>query len=222
MRRQAAFLVTGIFILSVSLGMCGASGTQVVLVTGFEPFGSYTTNPSQVLAETLNGSTLYGADLVGLVLPVDFNESVERTKEMIQRHHPVLVISLGLAPGSKSIEVEKIGINLKRFQHDDGTWSLPHRIDKTGSFLRITSLHTMTIVGKIRQAHIPVKQSFFAGMYVCNALFYGILGYIHDQNMNTTVGFIHVPLLDSQDPQGMPLENMVEAVKIAIQASLHE
>jgi pyroglutamyl-peptidase len=222
MRHQKVFLAFGIFFVFVSLGVCGASGTPVVLVTGFEPFGQYTTNPSQLLAETLNGSSLYGSEIVGVVLPVDFDASVERTKEAIQRYHPDLIISLGLSPRSHSIKVEKIGINLKRFQKDDGTWSLPHLIDKTGPLFRITSLDTKAVVGKIREARIPVQQSFFAGMYVCNAEYYGVLGYIHDQTLNTTAGFIHVPLLDSQDPQGMPLEIMIDAVKIAIQAGLDE
>jgi len=39
-------------------------------------------------------------------------------------------------------------------------------------------------------------------------------------NLSITVGFLHVPLLDSQNPSGMPLQMMVDAVKIAIQESL--
>ncbi len=71
-----------------------------------------------------------------------------------------------------------------------------------GPFLRITSLKTSEIARKIRDADIPAKQSFFAGSYICNALFYGVLGYAKEQNLNTSIGFIHVPLLDSQDPIG--------------------
>ena len=115
---------------------------------------------------------------------------------------------------------EKIGVNVKRYPRDNGRWSFPQRIDTNGPFLRITSLKTTEIVRKIRDAEIPVKQSFFAGLYNCNALFYELLGYAKEQNLTTSIGFIHVPLLDSQDPGGMSLEKMVDAVEIAIQESL--
>jgi pyroglutamyl-peptidase len=220
MRLRQGFLVIGIFILVVPFGIFGVTGAKVVLVTGFEPFGTYETNPSQVIAETLNGSTLNDAEIIGVVLPVNFTTSVERTRDAIEQYQPDVVISLGLNAKSKVIEVEKIGVNLKRYPTDEGRWSFPQRIDKNGPFLRFTSLRTNDIARKIREADIPAKQSFFAGSYICNALFYGILGYANDQNLNTSIGFIHVPLLDSQDPQGMPLERMVDAVKIAIQVSL--
>jgi len=223
MRCQAGFLVIGIFILVVPFGLCSAMDPKIVLVTGFEPFGTYPINPSQVIAETLNGSTLNDAEIIGIVLPVNFTTSVERAIEAVELYHPDVVISLGLNAKAKVIEVEKIGVNIKRYPKDDGSWSFPRRIDTQGPFLRITSLNTHDIARKIRDADIPAKQSFFAGSYICNALFYGVLGYAKDQNLTTSIGFIHVPLLDSQDPDGMPLGMMVDAVKIAIQESLvHE
>ena len=220
MRRQRIVHVIGILILLFPIGMYSASGAQVVLITGFEPFGNYTVNPSQLIAEALNGSTLNDAEIVGMVLPVDFNESMEITTDAIQQYHPDLVISLGLNARSQAIRVEKIGVNLKRYPKDDGTWSFPRRIDASGSFLRFTPLHTVDIVRKIREENISVQQSFFAGTYVCNALFYQMLGYANAQNHTIKVGFIHVPLLDSQDPQGMSLQIMVDAVRIAIQTGL--
>ncbi len=220
MRLQRGLLVIGIFVLLFPIGMYNASGAQVVLVTGFEPFGNYTVNPSQLIAEVLNGSTLNDAEIVGVVLPVDFNESVEITTDAIQHYHPNLVMSLGLNARSQAIRVEKIGVNLKRYLKNDGTWSFPRRIDVSGPLLRFSPLHTVDIVRKIREANISVQQSCFAGTYICNALFYQLLGYVSEQNSSRKVGFIHVPLLDSQNPQGMPLEAMVDAVKIAIEVSL--
>jgi pyroglutamyl-peptidase len=220
MKLRAGFLVIGIFILVVPLGFSNGTGAKVVLVTGFEPFGIHTTNPSQVIAETLNGSTLNDAEIIGIVLPVNFTASVEKAREAIELYHPDVVISLGLNAKAEFIEVEKIGVNIKRYPKDDGSWSFPQRIDTNGPFLRISHLKANDIVRKIRDADIPAKQSFFAGSYICNALFYGLLGYTKDQGLNTSIGFIHVPLLDSQDPEGMALETMVDAVKIAIQDCL--
>jgi len=206
--------------LVVPFETLSTAGTKTVLVTGFEPFGSYTTNPSQVIAETLNGSTLADAEIIGIVLPVNFTTSIDRVIGAIEQYHPAVILSLGLNVKSQAIEIEKIGLNLKRYPKDDGTWSFPQRIEKNGPFVRLTSLNTQDIARTIRQANIPAKQSFFAGTYVCNAVFYGILGYTKSQDLNTSIGFIHVPLLDSQDPQGLPVETLVDAVKIAIEASL--
>jgi pyroglutamyl-peptidase len=220
MRLTSAFVVIGIVMLVLPLGTIGATGARVVLVTGFEPFGSYSMNPSQVIAETLNGSMFADANIIGIVLPVNFTTSVERAVEAIELYHPNVVISLGLNAKADKIEIEKIGVNIKRYPLEDGRWSFPRFLEKKSPLLRITSLSTVDMVRKIQDAGIPAKQSFFAGTYICNALFYGLLGYGKDQSLNTSIGFIHVPLLDSQDPQGMPLERMIDAVKIAIQVCL--
>jgi pyroglutamyl-peptidase len=209
-----------LFIFLIPLGLSGASGSTVVLVTGFEPFGVHSINPSQIIAETLNGSSFNDAEIIGIVLPVDFEKSVERARDAIELYHPDVVISLGLNAKAQRIEVEKIGFNIKRYQKDDGTWSFPQRIDKNGPFLRLSYLKTYDIARTIRQANIPAQQSFFAGTYICNSLFYGLLGYVTEENLSITVGFLHVPLLDSQDPSGMPFQKMVDAVKIAIQESI--
>ena len=70
----------------------------------------------------------------------------------------------------------------------------------------------------IKEEHIPVRQSFFAGMYVCNTVLYQTIGYVEEQDHDCLVGFMHVPLLDSQDPDGMALDVMINAVTIAIQS----
>lgn len=220
MRQHRWLLIVGILLFLFSSQSYVASSAPVVVVTGFEPFGNYTMNPSELIAETLNGTMVGNASIVGMVLPVDFNSSVEMTIQAVELYHPVLVLSVGLNARAHAIQVEKIGVNLKRYPKGDGTWSFPRRILTTGPFLRITPIHTQEIVHNIRDANIPVKQSFFAGTYVCNALFYQMLGYIATQNSTAKVGFIHVPLFDSQDPQGMSLETMVEATKITIQTNL--
>jgi pyroglutamyl-peptidase len=220
MKHQRMLQVIGIFILLFPIGMYNASGAQVVLVTGFEPFGNVTVNPSQLIAEALNGSIINNAEIVGVVLPVDFNESAKIATDMIEYYHPTLVISLGLNARARDIEIEKIGVNLKRYPKNDGTQSFPRRIDSSGPFLRFSSINTINIVRKIREVNISVQQSYFAGTYVCNALFYQLLGYLSEHNNLIKIGFIHVPLLDSQDQNGMPLQTMIDAAKITIQICL--
>ncbi len=196
------------------------SEMSVVLVTGFEPFDVYDVNPSQLIAEALNGEYINDAEIVGIVLPVDFDESVDIVVQAVEDYDPLLVISIGLAPGAVSIELEKIGVNLKIPLLNESSWLFPRRINPDGPFIRISSIDTREVTRELRESDIPVHQSFSAGIYVCNAVLYGTLGYIKDHELSTKAGFIHVPLLNSQDPNGMELETMIEAVKLSINISL--
>jgi len=209
-----------VVLVSISACASSASSSSVVLVTGFEPFDNYTVNPSGLIAVALNGSVVENATIIGIVLPVDFNASIARTIQAVEQYHPVLVISTGLNAKTHRVNVEKISYNLKRYQKPNGLWSFPRRIDTSGPWIRISPLHTNDIVRNIRAANISVQQSFFTGTYVCNSLFYQLMGYVIENQLSLPVGFIHVPLLDTQDPAGMPLQQMVDAVHIAVETSL--
>ena len=193
----------------------------IVLITGFEPFDIYEVNPSQLIAGELNGQIIDGVEVVGIVVPVDFEESVENVTRAIDDYNPTLVINLGLDAKTQTIDVEKLSINLKRYPRTEKPlWFLPRILDIGGPFFRKSTLPTKEIVVNLKTEDIPAKQSFFAGTYVCNAVFYKTLAYIDENELCSQSGFIHVPLLDSQDPDGMDLETMVDAVTIAIQTSL--
>ena len=65
---------------------------------------------------------------------------------------------------------------------------------------------------------VPVRGSWWAGTYVCNAVFYNELGFTAGSGVH--VGFVHVPLLDSQSPKGLPLLTLVAAVHDVIAVSV--
>lgn len=208
-------------VLFCTVSCAGASSsTPVVLVTGFGPFGNYSVNPSGLIAVTLNGSSVAGALVIGIVLPVDYNESVAIAVHAIEQYQPVLVISCGLNPRAHEIHVEKIGVNLRRYDKGNGHLSFPQKIEQAGPLFRTSTLPVGAMVHVMRAANISVQRSFYAGMYVCNCLFYELLRYAYWLNDSVAVGFLHVPLLSSQDPGGMPLDDMVDAVTLAIQTGL--
>ncbi|MFH1101772.1 MAG: hypothetical protein V1726_07030 [Methanobacteriota archaeon] len=192
----------------------------MVLITGFEAFDSFDVNPSGVIAEALDGEELDSVLLCGVVLPVDFNASVEVIGDMISLYHPVLVLSLGLEARTKVIHVENIGVNLRRDPYANGRDSWLRRIDTRGPFFRWSSLPTSAIVRELRDEGVPARQSWFAGTYICNTMLYTILGSLDSQGYTFKTGFLHVPLLSSQDPEGMDLGMMLEAVKTTIRVSL--
>jgi len=193
---------------------------SIVLVTGFEPFGGYDINPSQIIAQSLDGQELDGAFIYSLVLPVDFNDSVQISTTAIDFLHPDLIISIGLEAKADAIHVEKLGINLKYDPNkSDKGYS---RLNPRGPLIRFSSLPTQSIVHELRKKGIPTQLSWSAGTYICNALLYGEISYIQQHKLPIRVGFIHVPLLQSQDPNGMDEQVMLEAIKTIIQISVQQ
>lgn len=188
-----------------------------VLLTGFGPFLQYDVNPSQLIVENLSGQVVNGATIVGLILPVNYTESVEVITQAIEDYDPILVVSTGLAPGSHMIRVEKVGINI-RF---DGNWSNLSKLDPCGPLFRISQFPTYCIAKSMRRAGIPARTSFRAGFYICNAVLYGTLDYIKENDLQIKSGFIHVPFLPSQGPNSLELEKMLNATTIAIQVCLN-
>ena len=224
-RIKATFII---FILSIFSINCVFAydldnekiSNPIVLITGFEPFDVYDVNPSQLIAEELDGQVIEGAEIVGIVLPVDFEKSVENVTTAIDDYNPILIISIGLSARARFINIENCGLNLKKYPRNESSWILPHRLDPDGPMIRLSTISTKDVVKEIRNADIKIRHSFYAGMYVCNAVLYETAGYIEQQELLTKSGFIHVPLLSSQDSDGMDLETMVNAVKIAIETSV--
>jgi len=192
----------------------------VIMVTGFDPFSIYDINPSELIAKELDGEIIENATVIGIILPVNFTESVEVATQAIETYNPDFVISLGLAAPASWIRVEKVGLNLRR-KNVSGR-IIYTRLDPCGPLFRLSSIPTFYISRDIRRAWIPARQSFHAGIYICNALLYGVLGYIKENNLPIKMGFIHVPLLKSQDPKkGMDLEDMVKATRISLHVCLN-
>ena len=68
---------------------------RTVLVTGFEPFGGETVNPSQEIARNLHGTVIAGHAVVGALLPCVFGEAILELRRQLRAAKPVLVICVG-------------------------------------------------------------------------------------------------------------------------------
>ena len=201
------------------LGISLNASATTVLVTGFEPWEEFDPNHSYSIAAALDGQEIGGATVVGIELPIDFDDSVEIITKAIEDYDPVVVISIGIDPDAHLIAVERIGSNLKYDYPDED--AKPDFNDYNGPLFRFSSLPAWHIIKEMRKAKIPVRQSFNAGTYVCNAVLYGTLGYIKEHELAIKAGFIHVPPVISEDEKkGLALDTMIDAVTIAIQVSM--
>ena len=139
--------------------------TEVVLITGFEPFNGYEINPSELIAEELNGTNIKNATIIGIVLPVDYNMAKEAIMNAIEKYNPSIIISLGLAYYRRMICIEKVAINFRSI-YINNKWTGIEKINVTAPLFIISSLPTFKITEEIREEGIPARQSFFAGTYL--------------------------------------------------------
>ena len=188
-----------------------------VLITGFEPFGAESTNPSMRVASELNGQTVCERNVVGITLPVVFEVARNRLKVAIEEMNPELVICLGLAANRNAVSIERIAINLDDASIPDtaGKQPVDRPIESGGPVAYWSTLPIKGIRSRLVESGIPAEISQSAGTYVCNHVFYGLM-HILAQQTGARGGFIHVPRADSDKA----VANLVKAIRLSIETGL--
>lgn len=213
----------------------------MILVTGFERYGGRSKNPSQAVAERLDGQVLGGHTVKAAILPVDYTQLVSRARQLLDELQPVVAISLGLWPGESTVRLERVGINCADFEIADNAGRMVSECVVPGGVdAHLTTLPIHEIRNKLLEAGIPARLSGSAGTFLCNTLMYAMLSHCAQTGAATRCGFIHVPYLPAQvaemmaaliedatlefhqraDFASMDLEHMVQAVRVAIEVSL--
>lgn len=198
---------------------------MTVLLTGFEPYGGYSTNSSAEIAQALDGEAFGEIRVTAEVLPVVFSGMPERIEALIESAAPRAVICLGLAPGSDTIRLERTAANLLDFDVADNageTLEGPVRHDGAPS-LRST-LPLAMIERRVAASGIPVRGSDDAGRYLCNAVMYLALTSAARRSPRPPCGFIHLPFATDgvREAECLPLDRMIEAVRIAVATTLED
>jgi pyroglutamyl-peptidase len=199
-------------------------GILKILITGFEPFGGESLNPSYEAVKLIENK-FNGSDIIKLEVPTAFYKSAQVVISKIDEVKPDAVIMIGQAGGRADITVERVAINIDDASIKDNIGQKPvdSAIDKDGLNAYFATLPIKEIVEKIKNAGIPASISNSAGTYVCNHLMYSVLNYIYKSNLNIKAGFIHVPYTTAQviaKPQSasMSMENIKTAIESAILA----
>ncbi|MGO8919461.1 MAG: hypothetical protein ACLQJR_26460 [Stellaceae bacterium] len=173
---------------------------ETALITGFEPYGGRSLNPSAKLAQALDGAHIAGLTVVGRSLPVAFAGLAERLEAVLDEVRPALVIALGLWPGEPMIRLERFGLNLANFEIADNAGArLEDAAIAAGSATALSaSLPLRAIEQALLAAGIPARLSNTAGTYLCNATLYALLAAVERRGWSIPCGFIHLPYLTEQ------------------------
>lgn len=166
---------------------------MTVLLTGYEPFGDHDENPSGDLAAALDGETIGGHDVVGRVLPVEFDALRGDLIDLLDEHDPDAVLGLGLAAGRNALTVERVGVNVAEAgSTPDNADATPHGdpLDGAGADAHLATIPVEDVAAAMLDAGVPARVSNTAGTHCCNAFLYHALSLVDD----APAGFVHVPL----------------------------
>lgn len=197
---------------------------RVILLTGFDPFGGDTLNPSWLIAQALHGQRIAGHTVVAAQLPTVFGQSLQRLTALVQSQQPALTVCLGQAGGRGALSMERIGININDARIPDNTGMQPidTPVVPDGPAAYFASLPIKAMLRAVQRAGVPCEVSQTAGTFVCNHVLYGLMHLLAQGAgpAGARGGFVHVPWVAGQGTPHLPLRDMVRGIHAALWAAV--
>lgn len=184
-----------------------------ILFTGFEPFGGETINPSWEAVKLLPDE-INGVRIIKVPVCVEYERSGEVLKTLIAEHAPDAVVCCGQAGGRRAVTPEMAAVNFDHAEAPDNCGEVRRytKIDACGQNAYFTALPVEKMVEAVKAEDIPCAPSFSAGTYVCNHIYYTLLG-IMEKGL-----FVHVPFIPEQvvgkNFPAIELEKIARAIEI--------
>jgi pyroglutamyl-peptidase len=203
-----------------------ASALPTVLLTGFEPFGGETVNPSWEAVRALKGARIGGHRIEVRCLPVVFGDAIAALRKAIRETKPALVVCVGQAGGRAQLSLERIAINVDDARTADNAGNTPidAPIVAGGPAGYFSTLPIKRLRAALHRAGIPAEVSQTAGTYVCNHVFYGLM---HALRLRRGVrgGFVHIPYSPEQAANqpgapSLPTATVGAALRLIVRVSL--
>ncbi len=197
-----------------------------VLLTGFEPFGGETVNPSWAAVRVLQGARIGGHRVEARCLPVVFGAALTCLRKAIAETRPTLVICVGQAGGRAQISLERIAINVDDARTPDNAGNSPvdAAIVSDGPAGYFSTLPIKRLLAELQRAGIPAEISQSAGTYVCNHVFYGLMHSLRKRRA-LRGGFVHIPYSPEQaaghpGAASLPVDTVTAAIRMIVRATL--
>ena len=195
-----------------------------ILLTGFDPFGGASLNPSCLAVKQLHGRQIAGHRIVAAQLPTVFGESLHRLKALLKQHQPALVICVGQAGGRSAISLERVAINVNDAPLADNAGAQPvdTAVVPGAPTAYFTSLPIKAMLATLQREGIAAEVSQTAGTFVCNHVFYGLMHALATQRplRHSRGGFVHLPWLPEQGTPSMALDEVVRGLRLALRCAL--
>ena len=202
----------------------GRLRTRRILLTGFEPFGGETVNPSWDVARALDGQSIGGHLVRAERLPCVFGDALEALHRALERHRPVLVLALGQAAGRSDLSIERVAINVDdaRIPDNAGRQPVDRPVVRGGPVAYWSTLPIKAMVAGLQARGVPAAVSQTAGTFLCNHVFYGLMHAVR-RRRGVRAGFVHVPAMRESAARGepaLPLSVLTEATGVMLETAL--
>jgi len=200
----------------------------MILLTGFEPFGTYKDNPSAEVAEALHGRTIGNATVQGAVLPVHHARAAARVVELLRETTPRAIVHLGLAGGRARLALERVAVNVMDFEIADnaGYRAAGEPCVPGGPAAYFSTLPLGAMLAALVAEGVPAYLSSTAGTYLCNQTMYTTRHLLERRGLAIPAGFVHLPqsaamvAASGLDQPSMDLPLMIRAVEIALRVTV--
>ena len=153
-----------------------------------------------------------------------FGASARRLHALLAQHRPALAICLGLAASRAALSLERVALNIDdaRIPDNAGAQPIDTLVVPGAPAAYFSTLPIKAMQAQLNWAGIPAEISQSAGTFVCNHVFYALMHRLATARglRRTRGGFIHVPMLPEQGAPSLPLETMVQGLRIAIRTAL--
>ena len=142
-----------------------------VLITGFDPFGGESINPSWEAVNRLP-DRIGNCVLTKLQIPTVFEKAAQMVLRAAEEIRPDVIISVGQAGGRSGVTPEVIGINLREARIPDNEGNQPEAVPvcKDGPAAYFSTLPVRDMVKAVSEAGIPASLSYSAGAFVCTTV----------------------------------------------------
>ena len=200
-----------------------ASGLKVV-VTGFQPFPAdgWHENVSGVAVSNLDPAQLRGAQVIRLVMPVEYDRAAAEISDVIARCSPDLVISFG--QGGDAIALEEVAYNLQDtgevaggVPDNRGIIRAAVPIDSAAPATRDTLLPLDAIEQALVGGGEQPQRSRDPGRYICNNVMFADIAAMVGHGR---AGFIHLPYTTEFDDATKA--RFAKVVQLAVQAAVDQ
>ena len=203
--------------------------TPTILLTGFEPFGGESVNPSWEIARALDGWVVEGHAVRAVQLPCAFGDALRTLDDALAAHRPALVLCLGQAGGRAEISIERAALNVDdaRIPDNLGRQPIDTAVVANGPAAYFSTLPIKTLARDLREAGIAAAVSNTAGTFVCNHVFYALMHRLATAPAlaRTRGGFVHVPFTPEQTigrpgAPAMALATQIEGIRHALRSAI--
>ncbi len=167
---------------------------MAILLTGFDPFGTHTTNPTSLLVERLQGRP----ELVSTVLPTSYSRAGPLVEELLRKYMPRAVLLLGFSDKARGLVLERRAKNWDDSiaLDNDGVRRTGEPIAEDGPESYPSTLPLERFSELATGVGLPSEVSDDAGSFLCNHVFYRAAHLLATSGSQARCGFVHVPLAE--------------------------